>query len=134
MVKKYFNETASDEVISLWVESEAIVVSTVAYAEAMASFYRKKREVGLSKKIFGKILESFHYDWTTFIHVHINNDLDTIIHRIISTHGLRGFDAIHLASAIVVQKEIQDSFLFVCFDRNLVKAGQAEGVKTFPPI
>jgi len=37
LVKKYFKETGSDEVISKWQEATGIITSSVAYAESLAS-------------------------------------------------------------------------------------------------
>ena len=63
LLKKYFKEPGSTEVISRWKEATGIVTSSVAYAETMASFYRKKREINIRGKVLGKILNSFQRVW-----------------------------------------------------------------------
>lgn len=42
IVKKYFKEQGSMEVIRLWKKTNSIVTSTVAYAETLAAIHRKK--------------------------------------------------------------------------------------------
>lgn len=39
LLKKYFKEKGSADVILLWKKTTAIVISTVAYAETLASIY-----------------------------------------------------------------------------------------------
>ncbi len=132
LLKKYFKEPGSTEVISRWKEAKGIVTSSVAYAETMASFYRKKREVNIRGKVFGKILNSFQRDWTSFIRVEVTDDLNESIDKIVARYSLRGFDSIHLASALIVQERVPEQFLFACFDKNLIQAAQLEGLQTLP--
>ncbi len=44
LVKRYFEGENSAEVVNYWTKAEEIVTSYVIYAEAMASFWRKKVE------------------------------------------------------------------------------------------
>ncbi len=62
----------------------------------------------------------------------VTNDLNEIIDRILATHSLRGFDAVHLASALLVYEKVPQDFLFACFDRKLIEAAQIEGLNIFP--
>jgi len=132
LLKKYFKEIGSRDVIAKWKEASGIVTSTVTYAETMASIYRKKREVNTKDKIFRRVIHSFQEDWQSLIHVAVTNDLNEMINRLLDSHPLRGFDAIHLASALIVSENVQEDFLFACFDRRLNEAAQAEALKTLP--
>ena len=64
----------------------------------------------------------------------VNDELNGYIDRVIGRHQLRGFDAIHLASAIVIHESISDDFLFACFDKRLARAAQSEGLEVFPHL
>ena len=132
LVKRYFKEPHTSELLSLWKEADQIVTSSVAYAETLAALYRKKREVGLRSRVFNKLVTLFHQDWEAFIRVEVNDDLNETIHSIATKHPLRGFDAIHLASAIITSERINDTFLFACFDQRLLTGAQMEGLATFP--
>ena len=132
LLKKYFKEFGSAEVISRWKEAVSIVTSSVTYAETMASFYRKKRETGINNELFGAILNSFQTDWESFIRVEVTDDLNGLIDKIVSVYPLRGFDAIHLASALVIHEKLPEDFLFACFDERLVHAAKMEDLNTFP--
>lgn len=134
LVKRYFQEPYSDDIISMWKSVTQIVTSFVAYAETMASIYRKKREADLKDRIVRKITDSFKQDWETFIHVEVNDELKGYIDRVIERHPLRGFDAIHLASAMVIYEIIPENFVFACFDNRLARAAQSEGLEIFPHL
>jgi predicted nucleic acid-binding protein len=110
-----------------------IVTSFVAYAETMASIFRKKREADLSDTLIRKIADSFQQDWESFIRVEVNGELNGCINRVIEEYPLRGFDAIHLASAIVIHERLSEDFVFACFDDRLARAARAEGLEIFPP-
>ena len=132
LLKKYFKEDYTDDVIGLWKESTSIITSNITYAESMASINRKKTEAGANKNIIKKIIKSFNADWDSFIKVNVNDDLNSIIARLTRDHPLRGFDAIHLASAMIMSENIHDNYLFACFDKKLLGAAKKEGLKIFP--
>jgi predicted nucleic acid-binding protein len=132
LLKKYFSEIGSAEVISGWKVARAIVTSSVTYAEIMASIHRKKREESIRDRIFARIIQSFQQDWNGFIRIGVTNDLNEVIDRIVAAHPLRGFDAIHLASALIVRESLTETFLFACFDTRLLKAAQIQGLDTLP--
>ena len=62
----------------------------------------------------------------------VNNDLNKTVERLTIAHPLRGFDVIHLASALIVYERIQEDFIFTCYDKRLIKAAKEEGLDTFP--
>jgi predicted nucleic acid-binding protein len=131
-VKRYFREPYSDEILSKWESASHIVTSFVAYAETMASMYRKKREAHLDNSKMRKLADSFHQDWQSLIRVEVNGELNEYIDRVVEGYPLRGVDAIHLASAIVVHERLPQDFVFACFDDRLASAAQSEGFETFP--
>jgi hypothetical protein len=71
-------------------------------------------------------------DWHSFIRIQVNDELNEFIDKAIEAHPLRGFDAIHLASAMIMHENLQDRLLFACFDQKLTQAAQTEGIQTFP--
>ena len=130
LVKKYFKEKNSSEVISAWKSSLGIATSAVAYAELFAAVYRKATEARRKKTHVESVVSLFQEDWSSFIIVEVDNRLNETIYKVIANHGLRGFDAIHLASALTVGSAVVDNFLFACYDEKLRRAAQAEGLET----
>ena len=132
LVKKYFKEKNTAEVISAWKSSLGIATSAVAHAELLAAVYRKARETHVKKSIIANVVRLFHADWSSFIIVEVDNRLNETIRRVIDNHDLRGFDAIHLASAVTIGSAVADKFLFACYDERLRHAAQAENLETLP--
>jgi uncharacterized protein len=132
LVKRYVKETFSDLVITLWNGAEEIVTSSVAYAETMASFFKKKRECGSGDGVIKEALDSFQKEWLGFIRVEVNDGLNGHIRKVVEKHPLRGFDAIHLASALLIQERLPGEFTFACFDNRLLEAAEKEGLMVFP--
>ena len=134
LVKRYFREPYSDEVISRWKEATDIVISSVAYADTIASFFRKKREGHLKDSMVQRIIEAFRLDWKSFIRIEVNDQLNVFLEGILKKYYLRGLDAIHLASAVLLQESIQEKIIFRCFDQGLSRAAHQEGLQIFPSI
>jgi predicted nucleic acid-binding protein len=131
LVKRYFQEAFSDYVLSKWAQSEAVVTSAVAYAETLATIFRKKNESSLQDRVVETIVSDFKRDWISFIQIEVKNDLNDYIDRVVQKHFLRGFDAIHLASALAIREKIPHNFFFACFDQRLNQAARIEGLETF---
>ena len=128
LIKKYVNEDGSEEVVRHWNSSEMIVVSWVAYAESFSAMNRKKREGVLSKEKYEIATEEFKTDWESFEKVEVVDQLNEMIEELTNVYPLRGFDAIHLASALCFQELIEESLHFICADRRLNEAAQEESL------
>lgn len=56
------------------------------------------------------------------------------VHKVIASYSLRGFDAIHLSSALTIGSVVSDDFYFGCYDERLSQAAMAEGLRTLSPL
>jgi predicted nucleic acid-binding protein len=130
LVKKYFEEKNSFEVISAWKSALGIATSAVAYPELLAAVYRKASQTRVRKSLFQRIVAMFREDWSSFIIIEVDNRLNETTHKVIASYGLRGFDAIHLASALAIGSVVSDEYLFACYDDKLNQAARAEGLQT----
>lgn len=132
LVKRYFLEQQSDVLLSRWVQAEIVVTSSVAYAETVASFFRKKKEAAIKEEVIQQVLEAFLLDWKSFLRVEVSDELNEIVLRIVQSYAPRGFDAIHLASAVITRGSLPEDFLFACFNDRLAQAAREEKFVTFP--
>ena len=132
LLKRYFKEHGSSEVISEWKKAEAIATSMVTYAETMAAVFRKKRETEGSSSLFKNILRTFRKDWESFVLVEVTSTLNDRIGKLLETYALRGFDAIHLASALTIHQTNPGDFIFACYDQKLLQVAQLNGLQTLP--
>ena len=132
MVKLYLSEPGSEASIRLWRESQRIAVSAVGYAELVAAFQRKRREGIVSREGLTRAIRSFKSDWESVQVVPLSPQLNRRIDRLVADHPLRGFDAIHLASALAIRDAVGEEFLLVSADRRLLDAAQKEGLNVYP--
>ncbi len=75
-------------------------------------------------------------DWRRFIHVQLTVEAVDIAREVAIDHALRGADAIHLGSALMLRKrfeEKEDQLLFVTADQELKEAAQAAGLSVSDP-
>jgi len=102
LVMRYFREAHTDDILSKWIGAKQIFTSSVAYAETVAALYRKKREANLDEPLIRNIVALFSQEWVSFVRVKVNDDLNATISHLVQTYPLRGFDVIHLASAMAI--------------------------------
>ena len=122
LVKLYVEEDGSSVVAALVRDAEVTATSIISYAEARAAFARRFRERAFTPAEHNRIKRSFDEDWGNYLILNITNDMIRIAGDLAERHSLRGFDSIHLASALTLQRELSSPVVFSCFDDNLQKA------------
>jgi hypothetical protein len=73
---------------------------------------------------------AFEKDWQRIHVAEINRPISHASGELIDKHGLRGFGAVHLATALQFKLWFSMSVTFLCFDEKLSKAAQAEKLLT----
>jgi predicted nucleic acid-binding protein len=98
----------------------------VAYAETLAALSRRCRQGDIDDSSFQRFRKTFAEEWQVFAVVNVN---EVLAGDLAVKHGLRGFDAIHLAAAIEIERGIGSVPLFFSsFDIQLNKAAETEGL------
>ena len=128
LVKLYVEEQDSSKVEE-WVKSSRVTAtSLIAYAEARAAFARRFREKAFSSREYGRLISFFNEDWDNYLIVRVTKELVRLAGDSTEKHALRGFDAIHLSSAVTLLRELSAPIVFSTSDRKLQKASQLEGL------
>ena len=128
LVKLYVREAGSVLVRRATEASEAAATSTVAYAEARAAFARLSRERKVSRRLHRKRVAQLDRDWEHYVVVELTPAVARRSGELAEVHALRGFDAIHLASALWLQSAYAPELAFIAFDRRLMSAAAAAGL------
>ena len=76
-----------------------------------------------------KTVKKFKVDYEHLILIPVNNNLNSVMEDLFNRHPLRGFDAIHLASALVFTNLEEIDPVFACYDHTLNKAAITEGLR-----
>jgi predicted nucleic acid-binding protein len=129
LVKLYIEEPSS-EAVRRWVqEATTLVSSCVAYPEALSAFARRHREQDLDDAGFQQVVQGFQRDWEAFAVVQVQ---DNLAGQLAMKHVIRGFDAVHLAAALVIRDAVP-SLAFTSFDGRLNQAATQEGLTVLMP-
>ncbi|TGM46207.1 type II toxin-antitoxin system VapC family toxin [Leptospira vanthielii] len=128
LVKKYFAEFASDTVLKIWKDNRYIAISQVGYSEILATINKKQKIDKFSEKIKESIIKQFKSDWDQLVKINVDHSINSELDRIHSKYLLRGFNAIHLVSAILLFRELEEETFFLSADDNLATAAKKDGL------
>lgn len=128
LVKLYVEETDSGKIRNISQKASVISTSKIAYAEARAAFARKQKENGFSPRTLRTIVEDFNRDWESYFVIEITDGLIRSAGDIAEKYLLRGFDSIHLASAVNLRRKIGTEIYFSSNDTRLNKSAAEEGL------
>lgn len=98
LIKLYVTEAGSDAVRRLIGEATVLATSLVAYAETRAALARLRREGQLDAAAFASAKRQFEEQWPLYLAVEVTDTLCRAAGQLAEKYGLRGFDAVHLAS------------------------------------
>lgn len=129
LVKRYVRESGSSVVDSLFVGATPIATSRVAHTEVFSALARRCREGDLSERRYSVAARQFDTEWNALVRVDVTEDLLVDARRLLERHPLRGFDAIHVASAISLRKELDIEVTLAAADRRQLDAAVAEGLE-----
>ena len=129
LIKRFVNEKGSPLVQSIVQGREAIATAKIAYAEIFAGLARKLRENNLSKAQSSVACRQFESDWQAYLRIALEDAILLSARDLIQRHPLRGFDAVHLASALRLKTALGGEITFAAADGRLLKAAEAENLK-----
>lgn len=133
LIKRFVSEIGSQAVQTLLAGAEPAATAKIAYAEVYAALTRRYQRRDLSPHAYTQACRQFEQDWQGFIRVDLHDDILFLARRLIQKYVLRGFDAIHLASALHLKLSLLEETVFVVADAALLKAASAERLKVINP-
>lgn len=110
--------------------STRICASSIAYAETRASFARKWREGQLDYGSHTEAVVGFESDWSTFARLSVSNAIAYRAGDLAQRYSLRGYDAVHLATALRFAERLDD-VVFIALDLKLVDAARSAGLSIY---
>ena len=128
MVKLYATQRGTDEVKIAVRQADLVAASLVAYTETRAALARKHPTGNFSRDMLQEHKREFEYDWARLYHLPVDGPAVRKAGEIAESYGLRGFDALHLASADWLQESLARPVTFASFDRDLNVAAARLGL------
>ncbi|MHB8507957.1 MAG: type II toxin-antitoxin system VapC family toxin [Candidatus Dormibacteria bacterium] len=111
-----------------WLSDTWRATSLVAYAECRAGLARAHRAGRLPRGQTARVRETLDARWLELEKIGVTEDRVRHAGHLADRHGLRGFDALHLASALA----FGDLTVLITWDRALAEAARAEGLMVRP--
>lgn len=135
IVKWFFDESYMDLARDIRDKAEIVFTSLLSFPEVTSAIYRASREGRCSEPDMEIIRDEFFRIWPHFQCIRATESLMQQAGQLIFRYGLRGYDAVHLASALLINTEaVEFDLFFSCFDRNLNRAARKEGLEIHAEI
>lgn len=128
LLKLYLAEEHSSSVRDLVATSSSVTSSLVAYAECRAGLGRAYALRRIEEPDLDRFVAAFESDWSAYTPIPVTEPLVRLAGELAEQYVLRGFDAIHLASAVTLQRELDEPITFSAFDERLSRSALAEGL------
>jgi uncharacterized protein len=134
LVKRYLTEKGTETVQSIIGAAEIVSTSKLTYPETLSAFMRKLRAGEIEKKRLQIAVEQFEEDWKHLMVIEFHDLLLGVIRTLMQKYPLKGADSVHLSSALWLEEASKENVTFIASDDNLLKAAEAENLKTINPL
>ena len=107
--------------------------SVISRLEMAAALTKAIRLGTLTRQAAASALQVFRSEWPTLVRVQAMEILVARADELAWQLGLRGFDALHLASALTWQEGMGEEVTVATFERQLWQAAGQRRLTAFPP-
>ena len=133
LVKLFIQEEGSEELV-LVASLESVLATSIATAAEMPAALARAVRIGrLQLAEAETALASFRHAWPDYFAVELRDSVTHQAGELAWRLGLRGYDAVHLASGLVAADLLGDTLVFAVYDHTLWRAAQRQGMNVYPP-
>ena len=132
LVKRYVAEDGSDAVADLLNAAEYQAASIVTEAELPAALGCATRVGAISERDGQAVLKAWQKDREELLWIQLPQNTAQQAGKLAWQEGLRGYDAIHLATALWWQANLGQELVVATYDRELWRAAKKHGLSVFP--
>jgi predicted nucleic acid-binding protein len=133
LVKRYVAESGSAQVNEAITKAEVVGTALVSRAEIAAALAKAARVHALTQEEALASLQVFREEWPDLVRVQVTEVVVAHGDALAWEHGLRGYDAVHLAAASLWQDAMSEQITLSTFDRRLWTAAERVGLALHPP-
>lgn len=134
LIKRYVREEGTPDVVR-WVEEATLSGSSlIARAEMAAAISRLWRMKALNEAAAVRALAAFRSHWPTYARFPLHETTVARADELAWQYGLRGYDAVHLASAVLWQEYLSEPVTLATYDRRLGDAARTAGLAVLPDV
>ncbi len=132
LVKRYVSERGTAEVGRIITQADGVGTSLISRAEISAALAKAVRVKLLTRNDATKALRVFRAQWNDLARLQLTETLIAQADALAWEHSLRGYDAVHLASALFWQEMIGEPLTLATYDRQLWEAARQLRLEVFP--
>ena len=139
-VKRYVSEKGTAWVVSLFKPSaqNIIYIAQITGVEVVSAISRRQRGGSLTQTAAQKAISRFKRDFQYKLRIlRLTDTVAAEAMRLAEIHGLRGYDAVQLATALELENRFTannlPSITFISADNQLNQAAQTEGLTVDNP-
>lgn len=129
-MKLVFDEPGSALAAELWDRADSVASSQLVYPEARAAVATAHRGRRITAAVLRDAVDRVDELCAEVDVIGLDPNLARLAGDLAEAHGLRGYDAVHLATARSIGV---DSLLLVTWDGDLARAAVAAGCSVAPP-
>jgi predicted nucleic acid-binding protein len=129
LVKLLVEEDGSDVAADVWDAADAVICSQLAHPEVCAALAAAERARRMSPRQRSIALDTWRRLWAGVRTVDLNSAIALAAGGLASDYGLRGGDAVHLATVAAVGEH---QALFAVWDTRLRDGAAALGIAVVP--
>jgi predicted nucleic acid-binding protein len=134
LVKRYLTEAGSAEVDALFEEEGPVGTALISRAEIAAALGKAVRVKALAQAEAYQSLQEFRAHWPAFTVIQMTEALISLADNLAWEHGLRGYDAVHLAAALTWQEALGEPVRVATYDKQLWQTAQSVGLTVWPEV
>ncbi len=132
LVKRHVTEAGSAQVEEIATSASTIATAMISRSEVSAALAKTVRVGTLKKEEALASLESFRSQWQNYLRLDLTEIAIARADALAWEHNLRGYDAVHLACALIWQEEMREPVTLATFDQQLWRAAERAGLIPFP--
>ncbi len=133
LAKRYLpNEVGATEVTRLIADAEQFGTALISRAEVSAALAKAVRMKWVSAEEGRDVLAAFRADWTSIFRLNLREVTVQRADELAWQYGLRGYDAVHLASALIWQEARNRPVTLATYDEALWQAAAQAGLRAWP--
>ena len=132
LVKRYVAEAGSEEVARLIATTDLVGTSLISRAETSAALAKAARIGILTREGASSALQIFRAEWPLLVRIQATEVVLARADALAWELNLRGYNAVHLASALIWQESMGEAVTLATFDRRLWEAAEQRGMQPFP--
>ena len=132
LVKHYVQESGSEEVERVIGEARLVGTAAITRVEMAAALAKAVRMHLLSRDEAAEALSAFEAEWESLVRLQLHELLLARATSLAWERGLRGYDAVHMASALFWRDMVGEPVVLATYDRELWEEAVRSGLKVFP--